>query len=260
RPAGPRRRPLRHRAAGGDRARRTGRAAREGRLRRRDVPADRGDVPPARREASRADEADGLSRQHRARPDRGRGGAGGRPRLGTARGRRARRVRAGAGARGRSAAGPRKRHPGATRNRPDGRALPARRAERLPRRTRYCGRTRARVPAQPGGASPRPGLMAKLIYSAIASLDGHVADEDGNFDWAEPDEEVHAFVNELERPVATYLYGRRMYEVMVFWETAHNGRPVAQDFAQIWRAADKIVYSRTLEKVSSARTRIEREF
>ena len=102
--------------------------------------------------------------------------------------------------------------------------------------------------------------MARLIYSAITSLDGYVADEDGNFDWAEPDEEVHAFVNELERPVATYLYGRRMYEVMVFWETAHNGRPVALDFAQIWRAADKIVYSRTLETVSSARTRIERDF
>src|SRR5215208_3896370 len=105
--------------------------------------------------------------------------------------------------------------------------------------------------------------MGKLIYSAITSLDGYVADEDGNFDWSAPDEEVHAFVNDLERPVGTYLYGRRMYEVMVYWETAHTvaGQPpVVQDFAKIWQAADKIVYSRTLETVSSARTLIEREF
>ena len=105
--------------------------------------------------------------------------------------------------------------------------------------------------------------MANLIYSTIASLDGYVADENGNFDWAAPDEEVHSFVNDLERPVGTYLYGRRMYEVMVFWETAHtlsDQSPVEQDFAQIWQAADKIVYSRTVETVSSARTRIERDF
>ena len=106
--------------------------------------------------------------------------------------------------------------------------------------------------------------MAKLIYSAITSLDGYVADADGKFDWAAPDEEVHAFVNDLERPVGTYLYGRRMYETMVFWETPPDARPpsrrVVQDFAEIWQAADKIVYSRTLETVSSARTRIEREF
>jgi dihydrofolate reductase len=105
--------------------------------------------------------------------------------------------------------------------------------------------------------------MAKLIYSAITSLDGYVADEDGNFDWAAPDEEVHSFVNDLERPIGTYLYGRRMYEVMVFWETAHtlpDEPPVVQDFAQIWQAADKIVYSTTLEKASSARTQIERAF
>ena len=105
--------------------------------------------------------------------------------------------------------------------------------------------------------------MANLIYSTIASLDGYVADEHGNFDWAAPDEEVHSFVNDLERPVGTCLYGRRMYEVMVFWETAHtlsDQPPVEQDFAQIWQAADKIVYSRTLETVSSARTRIERDF
>jgi dihydrofolate reductase len=105
--------------------------------------------------------------------------------------------------------------------------------------------------------------MAKLIYSTITSLDGYVADEDGNFDWAAPDEEVHSFVNDLERPVGTYLYGRRMYDVMVFWETAYtlaDQPPVVQDFAEIWQAADKIVYSKTLEAVSSARTRIERDF
>jgi dihydrofolate reductase len=102
--------------------------------------------------------------------------------------------------------------------------------------------------------------MAKLIYSAMTSLDGYVADADGKFDWAAPDEEVHSFVNDLERPVGTYLYGRRMYEVMVFWETASDRTPVIQDFAEIWQAAEKIVYSRTLEAVSSARTRIEREF
>jgi dihydrofolate reductase len=104
--------------------------------------------------------------------------------------------------------------------------------------------------------------VARLIYSALASLDGYVADEDGNFDWAAPDEEVHRFVNELERPVGTYLYGRRMYEVMRFWETAGGAdQPAfARDYAEIWRAADKIVYSKTLESVSSARTRIERDF
>jgi dihydrofolate reductase len=104
--------------------------------------------------------------------------------------------------------------------------------------------------------------VAGLIYSAITSLDGYVADEDGRFDWAEPDEEVHRFVNDLERPVGTYLYGRRMYEVMRFWETAGGADqpPVARDYAEIWRAADKIVYSKTLESVSSARTRIERDF
>ncbi len=104
--------------------------------------------------------------------------------------------------------------------------------------------------------------MAKLIYSALASLDGYVADTDGKWNWAEPDEEVHAFVNDLERPVGTYLYGRGMYEVLVAWETLDlAGEPPAMhDFAEIWRAADKIVFSRTLESVSSARTRLEREF
>jgi dihydrofolate reductase len=105
--------------------------------------------------------------------------------------------------------------------------------------------------------------MAKLIYSAITSLDGYVADENGNFDWAPPDEEVHRFVNDLERPVGTYLYGRRMYEVMRYWETADSlvdQPPAERDFAEIWQAADKIVYSKTLEQPASARTRIEREF
>jgi dihydrofolate reductase len=105
--------------------------------------------------------------------------------------------------------------------------------------------------------------VAKLIYSAITSLDGYVADVDGNFEWAVPDEEVHIFINDLERPVGTYLYGRRMYEVMVGWESAHtlpDQPPFMLDFAQIWQAAEKIVYSKTLEAVSSARTRIERDF
>jgi dihydrofolate reductase len=104
--------------------------------------------------------------------------------------------------------------------------------------------------------------MARLIYSAITSLDGYVADQDGNFDWAEPDEEVHAFVNDLERPIGTYLYGRRMYEVMVAWEAMDlaGERVVMRDYAQIWRAAEKIVYSKTLQATSSTRTRIERDF
>lgn len=105
--------------------------------------------------------------------------------------------------------------------------------------------------------------MAKLIYSVISSLDGYIEDESGKFDWATPSEELHAFVNDLERPIGTYLYGRRMYETMVYWETVSTApeRPaVNRDFAEIWRAAEKCVYSRTLEAPSSARTRIEREF
>jgi dihydrofolate reductase len=105
--------------------------------------------------------------------------------------------------------------------------------------------------------------VAKLIYSTIVSLDGYVADQDGKFDWSMPDEEVHAFVNDLERPIGTYLYGRRMYEVMVAWETMPTGPDepaVIRDYAQIWQAADKVVYSKTLEAPSSARTRIERDF
>jgi len=104
--------------------------------------------------------------------------------------------------------------------------------------------------------------MAKLIYSAITSLDGYVEDEAGNFDWAAPDDEVHAFVNDRERPIGTYLYGRRMYETMVFWESVDTGTDqsaVTRDFAGIWRAAEKIVHSRSLQTVSSARTRIEHD-
>lgn len=105
--------------------------------------------------------------------------------------------------------------------------------------------------------------MAKLIYAAISSLDGYVADSEGNFDWSMPSEEVHRFVNNLERRIGTYLYGRRMYEVMRYWETAStgNGEPSAgQEFAKMWQANDKIIYSRSLENVSTARTKLEREF
>jgi dihydrofolate reductase len=104
--------------------------------------------------------------------------------------------------------------------------------------------------------------MAKLIYVAIASLDGYIEDRWGKFDWAKPDPELHAFVNELDRPVGTYHLGRRMYDVLVYWESIElaGQPPHIRDFAEIWRAADKIVYSKTLEAASSARTRIERDF
>jgi dihydrofolate reductase len=106
--------------------------------------------------------------------------------------------------------------------------------------------------------------VARLVYSAITSLDGYVTDRDGRFDWAAPDEEVHAFVNDLERGIGTYLYGRRMYEVMVAWETMplSGASPATADFAQVWRAAEKVVYSTTLGlgSVASARTRLERSF
>jgi len=105
--------------------------------------------------------------------------------------------------------------------------------------------------------------VASLIYSMIASLDGYIADGDGKFDWAEPDEEVHTFINDLERPVGTYLLGRRMYEVLAYWDDppALDEQPsFVQEFAEIWRAADKVVYSRTLEAARTARTRIERGF
>jgi len=105
--------------------------------------------------------------------------------------------------------------------------------------------------------------VGKLIYSAIASLDGYVADKDGNFDWAAPDDEVHAFANDLERTIGTHLFGRRMYEVMTFWETAHtlaDQSRLIKEYAEIWQAADKVVYSRSLDAVTTARTRLEREF
>jgi dihydrofolate reductase len=103
--------------------------------------------------------------------------------------------------------------------------------------------------------------MARLRYAAITSLDGYVADSDGSFDWAAPSPEVHAFVNDLERSVGTYLYGRRMYDVMVYWESiAATDSPIEADYAEIWRAAEKVVYSTTLEAPSSRRTRVEREF
>ena len=105
--------------------------------------------------------------------------------------------------------------------------------------------------------------VAKLIYSAITSLDGFTEDAEGTFDWAAPDLEVHEFVNDRERPIGTYLYGRRMYETMVYWETVSTGpeQPEAiRDYAQIWRSADKVVYSRTLAAASSERTHVERAF
>jgi dihydrofolate reductase len=105
--------------------------------------------------------------------------------------------------------------------------------------------------------------MPKLLYLAITSLDGFVADANGDFDWSVPDDEVHAFVNDLERSVGTYLYGRRLYDVMVGWETMHtlaDQPPVVHEFAAIWQAAEKVVYSKTLATVTTARTRIERNF
>lgn len=105
--------------------------------------------------------------------------------------------------------------------------------------------------------------MAKLIFGAIASVDGYVADEHGGFAWAEPDDEVHAFVNDRERTVGTYLYGRRMYEVMAAWETdaaLAAQSPLLRDYAQLWQAATKVVYSTTLDEVATQRTSIERIF
>ena len=105
--------------------------------------------------------------------------------------------------------------------------------------------------------------MAQLIYSAISSLDGYIEDSEGNFDWAMPDDEVHQFVNNLEREAGTHLYGRRMYETLMVWETdptLSNESPLMRDFAEIWQAADKIVYSKTLEVVSTRKTKIERDF
>ena len=105
--------------------------------------------------------------------------------------------------------------------------------------------------------------MGRLIYAALTSLDGYVSDENGNFDWAAPDEEVHAFINDLEQPIGTYLYGRKTYETMAVWETPEtipDRTSAVLEFARIWQAADKIVYSRTLRTVSTSKTRLEREF
>jgi dihydrofolate reductase len=104
--------------------------------------------------------------------------------------------------------------------------------------------------------------MAKLVYSAITSLDGCIADEAGNIDWGAPDSDVFAFINDQEREFGTYLYGRRMYETMVYWETfeGSDDDPTELAFGEIWRAASKVVFSTTLEKPSSAKTRIERCF
>jgi dihydrofolate reductase len=102
--------------------------------------------------------------------------------------------------------------------------------------------------------------MARLHYSVIASLDGYTVDASGSFDWAAPDEEVHAFVNDLERPIGTYLFGRRMYEVLSAWETMDDPEPLMRDYAEIWRSSDKIVYSRSLQEATTARTTLEREF
>ena len=105
--------------------------------------------------------------------------------------------------------------------------------------------------------------MASLIYSVIASFDGFVEDEAGRFDWAAPDEDVHAFFNDIEREVGTYLYGRRMYDTMVFWEhppDLEEQPPYVREFAELWQAAEKIVYSTTREAASTAKTQIERDF
>src|SRR6478735_6290759 len=115
-------------------------------------------------------------------------------------------------------------------------------------------------PTMTSGAGGRPSLMAKLIYTSITSLDGYVADASGSWDWSFPDEEIHAFVNDLERPIGTHLYGRKLYEVLKAWETMDDPAPAMRDYATLWRASEKIEFSRTLDEVSSERTRIEREF
>jgi dihydrofolate reductase len=105
--------------------------------------------------------------------------------------------------------------------------------------------------------------MAKLVYAALTSLDGYIEDEEGRFDWAVPDAEVHAFANDLEQPIGTHLYGRRMYETMAVWQTVGEGPGVSEEearYAELWRDLDKVVYSRTLDAVSTGRTRLEREF
>jgi dihydrofolate reductase len=105
--------------------------------------------------------------------------------------------------------------------------------------------------------------VGRLVYSTQVSLDGFITDRSGAFDFSEPDEEVHAFVNDSLRPIGTHLYGRRLYDVMVFWETVPDDSsesPVMRDFGRLWRSVDKVVYSRTLDRVASTRTTLEREF
>jgi dihydrofolate reductase len=102
--------------------------------------------------------------------------------------------------------------------------------------------------------------MVDLVYTANVSVDGYTEDPDGRLDWSEPDQEVFSFIRELERPAGTYLYGRRMYEAMLYWESAIPDEGYVREFAEIWRNADKVVYSRTLDSVSSARTRLEQDF
>ena len=121
--------------------------------------------------------------------------------------------------------------------------------------------TGLRPPRSAFGLGAVDGGWAPLIrFGAICSLDGFIEDGDGKFDWAMPSDELHRFVNDQERSIGTYLYGRRMYETMVAWETIDDPDPTMRDYAEIWRAADKVVYSRTLAEPSSERTRIEREF
>jgi dihydrofolate reductase len=104
--------------------------------------------------------------------------------------------------------------------------------------------------------------MPRLIYAVITSLDGYVADTEGNFDWAEPDADVHRFINDLQRPIGTYLYGRRLYETMAYWDDPDltDAPAFVRDFTDVWQAADKIVFSNTLGSAFTARTRIERDF
>ena len=102
--------------------------------------------------------------------------------------------------------------------------------------------------------------MVDLVYTANASVDGYTEGPDGRIDWGEPDEEVFSFIRELERPAGTYLYGRRMYESMVYWEHANPDEGYVREFAEMWRDAEKVVYSRSLESISSARTRLEHDF
>jgi len=102
--------------------------------------------------------------------------------------------------------------------------------------------------------------MGRLIFLSNITLDGYFADRDGNFDFTTPSAEVHAFINDIVRPVGTHLYGRRNYELMTAWETWGDDDPVTRDFAEVWRATDKIVYSRTLDRPTTSRTRVESEF